>query len=363
MAKQKRTNFIRWIALALILCAIVVFMVLDSKGDRGMQVVAEVDRSPIYLFELERELKNYYDQIGGNQRITDDNLDDLRVSTMNVLVEQEIVLLAAKKANYKPSLEEVDSYIEEQKQQAGSQLAWEAFLSSWGFNEATFREYLTEMYTVDNFPPTAWGATVVTDEQVRAEFESRLAKNPELKFEEAESLIRTTLEVDVELQASQAWFKALKEASKIKIYDKRVNARNLIEEGKYEEAIKEYLKARKSEPDDPYIDVSIAKAYNKMGDAKNMEKYFESALKKDAKNTFIYLAKAKLLIEAEEDEAAKEQMKLAVEHADETNLPLLERLEEVTMQLDMVEESDLLDRMIREIMMPSSTTTTTAPLL
>lgn len=362
MAKQKKSNLIRWIALALILCAIVVFMVLDSKGDRGMQIVAKVDNSPIYLFELERELKNYYDQIGGNQRITDDNLDDLRVSTMNVLIEQEIVLLAAKKANYKPSFDEVDAYIEEQKQQAGSQLAWEAFLSSWGFTEATFREYLAEMYTVDNYPPTAWGATVVTDEQVRTEFEDRLAKNPSLKFEEAESLIRTTLEVDAELQASQAWFNALKDASKIEIMDRRVKARNLIEEEKYEEAIKEYLRARKSEPEDPYIDVSIAKTYSKMGDAKNMEKYFESALKKDSKNTFIYLAKAKLLIDAGDTESAKAQMKLAVEHADETNLPLLERLEEVTMQLDMVEESDLLDRMIREIMMPSSTTTTTPQL-
>jgi len=99
-----------------------------------------------------------------------------------------------------------------------------------------------------------------------------------------------------------------------------------------------------------------------MGDSKNMEKYFESALKKDSKNTFIYLAKAKLLIEAGDNESAKEQMKLAVEHADETNLPLLERLEEVTMQLEMVEESDALDMMIREIMMPSSTTTTTPQL-
>ena len=358
MAKQKKTNLIRWIALALILCAIVVFMVLDSKGDRGMQVVAEVDKSPIYLFELERELKNYYDQIGGNQRITDDNLDDLRVSTMNVLVEQEIVLLAAKQAKYSVPMVEVDSYIEDQKQQAGSQLAWEAFLSSWGFTEKTFREYLVEMYTVDNYPPTAWNAPAVTDEQVRAEFESRLASNPSLRFEEAESLIRTTLEVDAELQASQAWFKALKDASKIKIYDKRVIARNLVEEQKYEEAIKEYLKARKAEPEDPYIDVAIAKAYNKMGDSKNMEKYFESAIKKDGKNTFIYLAKAKLLIEAGDNESAKDQMKLAIEHTDETNLPLLERLEEVTMQLGMVEESDLLDRMIREIMMPSSTITT-----
>ena len=156
---------------------------------------------------------------------------------------------------------------------------------------------------------------------------------------------------------SKAWFEGLEAASDIKIFDKRVLGRKAFAEEKYEDAINFYKKAMKSEPNDPYIDVSIAKAYAKLGDTKNMEKYFESAIKKDAKNTFVYMAKAKLLIELEDTDAASEEVRKAVEVADVTNLSLLERLEELTLQLGMEAESDQLDKLIRAIMMPDSLVT------
>lgn len=357
VARTSKFRYFRWIALFVIVAGILAFIILDSQKDPGMTVVADIDGSQIYLFELEREIKNYYEQIGGTQQITDDNLDDLRVSVMDVLVEQKIVLNDAAKKGYKADPAEIDASLKAQIEQAGSQAVWEAFLSSWGFTEESFRKYMEDIYTVDNYPLTQWVIPEVTEDQVLAEYNERLKTSPNLIYEEAKDFIRTTLEIDNEISVSKAWFEGLEAASDIKIYDKRVLGRKAFAEEKYEDAINFYKKAIKSEPNDPYIDVSIAKVYAKLGDTKNMEKYFESAIKKDAKNTFVYMAKAKLLIELEDTDAASEQVRKAVEVADVTNLSLLERLEELTLQLGMEAESDQLDKLIRAIMMPDSLVT------
>jgi len=273
---------------------------------------------------------------------------------MDVLVEQKIVLIDAAKKGYKADQAEIDASLKDQVEQAGSQAVWEAFLTSWGFTEESFRKYMEDIYTVDNYPLTQWDIPEVTEDQVLAEYNERLKTSPSLVYEEAKDFIRTTLEIDNEISVSTAWFEGLEASSDVKIFDKRVLGRKALFEEKYEDAIDLYKKAIKSEPDDPYIDVSIAKAYAKLGDTNNMEKYFESAIKKDDKNTFVYMAKAKLLIELEDTAAASEAVRKAVEAADTTNLPLLERLEELTMQLGMEAESDQLDKLIRAIMMPDS---------
>jgi tetratricopeptide (TPR) repeat protein len=273
---------------------------------------------------------------------------------MDVLVEQKIVLNDATKKGYKADSAEVDASLDAQIEQAGSQAVWEAFLTSWGFTEESFRKYMEDIYTIDNYPLTQWNIPEVTEDQVVAEYNERLKTSPNLVYEESKDFIKTTLEVDNEVSISKAWFDNLKASSKIKIFDKRVLGRKAFSEEKYKDAINLYKKAMKSEPDDPYIDVSIAKAYAKLDDAKNVEKYFESAIKKDAKNTFVYMAKAKLLIESEDTAGASEAVKKAVEFADATNLALLERLEELTLQLGMETESEQLDKMIRAIMMPDS---------
>lgn len=357
VAKASKFRLFRWIALFVIMAGILTFIILDNQKDPGMTVVADIDGSQIHLFEIEREIKNYYEQIGGNQQITDDNLDDLRVSVMDVLVEQKIVLNDAAKKGYQADPAEIDASLKDQIEQAGSQAVWEAFLSSWGFTEESFRKYMEDIYTIDNYPLTQWTIPEVTEDQVLAEYNERVKTSPSLVYEEAKDFIRTTLEVDNEVGISKAWFEGLKAASDIKIYDKRVLGRKAFAEEKYEDAISLYKKAMKSEPDDPYIDVSIAKAYAKLGDTKNMEKYFESAVKKDDKNTFVHMAKAKLLIEMEDPDSAIEEVRKAVEVADVTNLPLLERLEELTLELGMETESDQLDKLIRAIMMPDSLVT------
>ncbi|HQJ23787.1 MAG TPA: SurA N-terminal domain-containing protein [Bacillota bacterium] len=358
MAKKSKGTLIRWSALVLILLGFIAFIVLDRQHDRSMTEVATVNGKPIYLYELEREVKNYYDQIGGTQRITDDNIDDLRVAVMDMLVEQKVVLLDAAKKGYVANIEEIDKSITDQKGQTQSQAEWEAFLSSWGFTEASFKQYMIEMYTVDKYPETQWNIPEVTEEMLYAEYLKRKETSPNLVYEETKDFIKTTMEIDLELQTSQAWYKALEESSKIKILDKRVLGRKAFAAEDYKAAISYYSKARKAEPEDAYIDVTIAKAYSALGDDAQFRKFFESAVKKDPNNTFVHMAFAKLLIEKGQNDEAAEEIRKSIAAADKTNMALLERIEEFTLQLEMNAEADQLDLMIRELMMPSITSTT-----
>jgi tetratricopeptide (TPR) repeat protein len=211
--------------------------------------------------------------------------------------------------------------------------------------------------TVDNYPPTQWNIPVITEEQILAEYEKRVKESPALVYDEAKEYLRSTLEINIELEVSQAWFKQLKDKSTIAVLDKRVLGRKAFAEEKYDDAIKLYLKAMKLEPKDPYIDVSIAKAYAKLGDAKNMQKYFDSAVEKDGNNSFIHMAKAKILLESADEAGAAEEIVKAVAVVDKTNLALLERIEELALQLNMEDEANQLDKMIRAIMMPESLST------
>ena len=49
MAKSRRTNLVRWVALIIILAAAVAFMVLGNQHEPGMTQVATVKGSPIYV--------------------------------------------------------------------------------------------------------------------------------------------------------------------------------------------------------------------------------------------------------------------------------------------------------------------------
>lgn len=353
MARKSRTNYIRWFALILVIAAIGVFMALDRQHDPSMDTVATVNGKPIHRYELDREVKNYYDQIGGTQRITDDNIDDLRVSVMDMLIEQKIVLQDAVKKGYKPVMAEIDQHIADQKQQAGSVAGWDAFLSSWGFTEKSFRDYLADMYTVDNYPPTQWHMTEITEEMLQEEFARRKEASPNLVYEDAKEFIRKTMEIDQEIKVSGDWYKALEATSKSKILDQRVLGRKAFAGEDYKAALSHYLKARKGDKNDPYIDVSIAKCYNAMGDDANFRRYFESAVKKDPNNEFVFMARAKILMEKGLGDEAKADVSKSVEVADQTNISLLERIEEMALELDMKDEADRLDYMIRKIMMPN----------
>lgn len=353
MAKSRRTNLVRWVALIIILAAAVAFMVLGNQHEPGMTQVATVKGSPIYLFELEREIKNQYDQIGGNASISDDNIDELRVAVLDMLIEQKTVLLDAAAKGYKPNTEEVDASLAEQKEQAGSLAAWEAFLSSWGFTEAAFRQYLIDMYTIDNYPHTQWSVPEVTEEMLYEEYLRRQQSSPDLVYEEAKDFIRTTMEVDFELKASMEWFKALEESTPVKISDQRYYGRKAFFDEDYKIAIDHYIKARKSDKLDPYIDITLAKSYAALDDMKNAVKYYESAVKKDQENEFIYMAMARIYFDKGMTEEAATQLRKAIATVDSTNLALLERVEEIALDLDMEAEADQLDTMIRKIMLPT----------
>jgi len=358
VAKKAKGSLIRWLALALILLGFTAFIILDGQHDKSMTEVATVNGKPIYLYELEREVKNYYDQIGGTQRITDDNIDDLRVAVMDMLVEQKVVLLDAAKNGYVANIQEIDQAISDQKGQTQSQAEWEAFLSSWGFTEASFKQYMIDMYTVDKYPETRWNIPEVTEEMLYEEYLKRKETSPSLVYEDTEDFIRTTMEIDLELKASQSWYKALEEGSKIRILDKRVLGRKALAAEDYKAAVSYYSKARKSDPKDPYVDVTIAKAYSALGDDKQFRKYFDSAVKKDPDNTFVHMAFAKILIDKGLNDEAAEEIRKSIAGADQSNMALLERIEELALQLELDAESDQLDKMIRKLMMPSITSTT-----
>jgi len=353
VGKNRKTNLVRWVALIIILAAAVAFIVLGQQHEPGMTVVATVKGNPIYLFELEREIKNQYDQMGGNASISDDNIDELRVAVLDMLIEQKTVLLDAAANGYKPNTAEVDASLAEQKKQAGSLAAWEAFLSSWGFTEATFRQYLIDMYTIDNYPKTRWNVAEVTEEMLYQEYLRRKESSPNLVYEEAKDFIRTTMEIDAELRASTEWFKALKGSTPVKINDQRYYGRRAFYEKDYKSAISHYMKARKSDRLDPYIDITLAKSYAALDDMKNAVKYFESAVKKDDQNEFLYMAMARIYFDKGMKDEAAAQLRKAIATVDATNLALLERVEEIALDLDMDAEADQLDAMIRKLMLPS----------
>ncbi len=103
-----------------------------------------------------------------------------------------------------------------------------------------------------------------------------LGTDPE--FEEQKEDIRNDLISRVQQENFEDWYQSYRQAANVEIYDYQMKAYNLMQEGKYEEAILEYEKAIDKEPRRAYLHVSIAQAYDAVEDEESALEAYESAV-------------------------------------------------------------------------------------
>jgi hypothetical protein len=116
-------------------------------------VVAVASGRKITRLDYEREYISQLQLRSQFGQVRYDQLEKLRSSVMDMVIDKELVLAAAASERIKLSKEVIDAAYDKQKESisAGSAEAWTDFLGNWAFTEATFRTYVTENTLYDTY--------------------------------------------------------------------------------------------------------------------------------------------------------------------------------------------------------------------
>ena len=115
-------------------------------GDGGGDVAAVVNGKNITLGEVERVIR---EQTGGQQSLLSPlELGAARLQVLDSLVRDEVLFQRADKEKTLPTEDEITKVINDQKQQAGSQEAWQKALKEAGQTEESLRELIRKRLAV-----------------------------------------------------------------------------------------------------------------------------------------------------------------------------------------------------------------------
>jgi tetratricopeptide (TPR) repeat protein len=300
-------------------------------------VVATANGRKITRLEYEREYISQLQlrsQLGG---VRYDQLDKLRSSVLDMVIDKELILAEAAKEKINLSKEVIDAEYEKQKESvsAGSAENWTSFLNNWAFTEATFRTYVAENTLYDTYTALKAEFTAVTDAEITAEFNRRKASNANLVLEDVQEEIKNTLEYERRRTAINDLLakvrKQADEAGKIEVKDARVLGYRSYETGEFDSSINYYKAALKESEQDPYLWCSLAMAQAKKGAYEDSMVSIGKAM--DLGEDFtIYLTRAEINAMQKLDDAAYADFESAIKLAG-TNLGVLQTINFVIEEL------------------------------
>jgi len=331
--------------LALGMIIPMLFTGTSPGGAAARLTVAKVNRERVSALDLSREfyrLYYYRTSFGG---LKAEDLDALRSQALDSLIEQAIILDAAKSAGFKPNQEQVEEAYKAELAYFKNEQEFIKAMSGWAYTPKTYKQELGKRQLVDKYPLYA-KPVEVTEDDVNAEFERAQKTNPKLTLDEARESIEKVVRARKEKEARDSLLSELREKAKINIVDPQVQAYRAMQDEKFDEAVKLYRKAIKQSPEDPYLQVSLGRALAAAGKGDDSKAAFEKAVKLRSGDQFILIAQADSLKEAGDTDAAAEAYKHAAEVAGEDMFAhglILEAFEEMGLTEDAQAQRDKID--------------------
>ena len=322
--------------LALGMIIPMLFSGTSPGGAAARLTVAKVNRERVSALDLSREfyrLYYYRTSFGG---LKAEDLDALRSQALDGLVEQAIILDAAKSAGLKPDQSQVEAAYQAELAYFKNEQEFIQAMAGWAYTPKTYKQELGRRQLIDKYPLYA-KPVEVTEDDVNAEFERAQKTNPKLVLDETRESIEKLVRARKEKEARDSLLAELREKAKVKIIDSQVLAYRAMQEGKFDEAVKLYRKAIKQSPEDPYLQVSLGRALAAAGKGDDSKAAFEKAVKLRADDRFILIAQADSLKEAGDTDAAADVYRHAAQVAGEdifAHSLILEALEEMGLEDD-----------------------------
>lgn len=278
--------------------------------------VAKVNAVKVTALDLALEFQQAYSRRVQSGGITPDDIELLRSEAMDTVIEGALILDAANKAGYVANQAVVNSAYEADKSYFSDEREFISALSNWGFTAKSYKEYLGRQQVIGSYPNVALPVEV-TEEEIQARFDEVASTQPDLEYDDAKDNIEQLVRYSKEIANRANLIEELREDAKIRIYDPRVLAYRAMADGDYDEAVKQYRKAIKQSPQDPYLQISLGKALAGAGKARDSQTAFESALKMAPEEPFVLIAQADSLRESGETERAHDLYKKASDLAGE----------------------------------------------
>ena len=300
-------------------------------------VVATANGRKITRLEYEREYISQLQlrsQLGG---VRYDQLDKLRSSVLDMVIDKELILAQAAKEKINLSKEVIDAEYKKQKESVSAGIAenWASFLNNWAFTEATFRTYVAENTLYDTYTSLKAEYAAVTDAEITAEFNRRKASNASLVLEDVQEEIKSTLEYERRRTAINDLLSKLRkqaeEDGEVEIKDARILGYRAYETAEYDSSIDYYKAALKESEQDPYLWCSLAMAQARKGVYEDAMVSIGKAM--DLGEDFtIYLTRAEINAMQKLDDAAYADFESAIKLAG-TNLGVLQTINFVIEEL------------------------------
>jgi hypothetical protein len=316
---RKRMGVFVAVIAGLLALGMIIPMLFSGSSPGGAAArltVAKVNRERVSALDLNREfyrLYYYRTSFGG---LKAEDLDALRSQALDSLLEQAIILDAAKSAGLKPNQEQVEAAYKAELGYFKSEQEFIQAMSGWAYTPKTYKQELGKRQLIDKYPLYA-KPVEVTEDDVNAEFERAQKTNPKLTLDEARESIEKLVRARKEKEARDSLLAELREKAKIKIIDSQVLAYRAMQDEKFDEAVKLYKKAIKQSPEDPYLQVSLGRALAAAGKGNDSKAAFEKAVKLRADDRFILIAQADSLKDAGETDAAADVYRHAAQVAGE----------------------------------------------
>ena len=264
---------------------------------------------------------------------------------MDSLIEQAVILDAAKSAGLKPDQDQVEAAYKAELAYFKNEQEFIQAMAGWAYTPKTYKEELGKRQLIDKYPLYA-KPVEVTEDDVNAEFERAQKTNPKLTLDEARESIEKLVRARKEKEARDSLLAELHEKAKIKITDSQVLAYRAMQDEKFDEAVKLYRKAIKQSPEDPYLQVALGRALAAAGKGDDSKAAFEKAVKLRADDRFILIAQADSLKDAGETDAAAEVYRRAAEVAGEdlfAHSLILDAFEEMGLEEDVQAQTERID--------------------
>jgi tetratricopeptide (TPR) repeat protein len=267
--------------------------------------VAKVNAVKVTALDLALEFQQAYSRRIQSGGITPDDIEVLRSEAMDSVIEGALILDAANKAGYVANQTVVNSAYEADKSYFSDEREFISALSNWGFTAKSYKEYLSRQQVIGSYPNVA-DPVEVTDEEIQAKFDEVASTQPDLEYDDAKDNIEQLIRYSKEIANRQTLIEELREDAKIRIYDPRVLAYRAMVDRDYDEAVKQYKKAIKQSPQDPYLQISLGKALAAAGKARDSQTAFESAIKMAPEEPFVLIAQADNLRKSGDTEGARD---------------------------------------------------------
>ncbi|HHV62892.1 MAG TPA: tetratricopeptide repeat protein [Firmicutes bacterium] len=235
----------------------------------------------------QRVLLNQHQQMGD---IPPELYGPLRVAVLDQMVQQTLLLQEAKKERIKVSSRELNEKLNQQKAGFSSDKEFKDALEYAGLTVPKLRELLRQQLLLQNLIDKVKAEAKVSPEDVKKAYQEEYKKAPEgPDFEKARPELEKRLKAEAEAKVVDKWFKGVMDSAKIDIFDDEINGIKSAQKGDLDKAITYYESALKRNPDNQYVYVDLGIAYQRKKDIDKAIANFKKAVELSPNDAYMRL--------------------------------------------------------------------------